>query len=93
MSKYLSIDDSVPSEVSSNTGWGQFSAWVGTLADAPELSHLVEHGWAEPASAIRDELAAATHSAGMGDDEERIASTIAGLLSDAPDDGAVVISG
>jgi hypothetical protein len=91
MSKYLSVDTSPPSEIASNVGYGDFSQWVQALPESPELKHLLLNGWGEPLGDIRDELHQAIISNKPQPDIATIANTVLSLLSDSPDDSAVVI--
>jgi YHS domain-containing protein len=75
MSIYLSIDGEEAEQVASNQGWSDLTAWADTQ-DAPELAHLLEYGWTEPASALAEEL--------VGLDEpnqEDVKTTLVGLVA------------
>lgn len=95
MSMYLSDGEAEPAFVASNTGWGDFGRWVDTLDPAtyPDLVHLREHGWAEPAAAVRDQLDAAA-KANKSDDPNVIAvvKDVTAALAEFADDAAVVAS-
>lgn len=92
MSVYLAADGGEPAFVASNTGWGELSRWVESLGDtAPNLRHLCEHGWEEPAGALAVELEALTPP-----DDEDVAGTLAELkaaVADAQEDAALTVTG
>ena len=95
MSVYLASSEDPGDQVASNTGWGDFGTWVETLDAAayPDLCHLWDHGWAEPASAVRDQLAAARHATPPAD--PTVAATcalVAVTLGDFEADYPVVVS-
>ena len=89
MSMYLTVDEATPTEIASNTGWGDFSRWVEALEDAPELQHLVDHGWTEPAADAREELQDAIESHPPGPDVLTIAQSILDLLDESS--GVIVV--
>ena len=97
MSVYIASGEGPGDQVGSNQGWGDFGHWVETLSaeDYPDLCHLWDHGWAEPASAVRDQLAAARAASPPGDPTvaatcDLVAATLGDCEADAP---AVVTSG
>ena len=93
MSVCLTIDESVPSEVSTNSGWGDFCRWCDSLdeGDCGTLIHLADHGWCEPLSDLKSELAAALKEEDIDPDVAAVGTTVLELLDDEPDDGAVVV--
>ena len=79
MSAYLTIDGKEPTDLASNVGWGSVCEWIDGLDSNayPDLVHLREHGWSEPASAVREQLAAAMQDSPA---EGHAADVIANLL-------------
>jgi hypothetical protein len=78
--KYLTVDEQEPTQFATNTGMAQLGAWIDRLdpGSYPDLVHLREHGWTEPASALREQLAMAVKAQPP---DERTASVVAELLS------------
>lgn len=91
MSLYLNDENEGQAPLASNQGWGDFSAWVGTLpvADAPDLIQLVEHGWSEKVTELRAQLAEALRTAPPSRDVRSVAAT---LLEELPGATVLIVS-
>ena len=81
MSVYLAFDTDQDggSQVATIAGWGDFTRWAGSLKGAPQLAHLVAHGWSQHLAAMADELTAALKDHAPGDADTR--GVADGLLS------------
>ncbi len=94
MSYEATLDTDKTIQIASNTGWFNASDWMEDLGDEyPEIAHLVEHGWNEPASDVADELEDALANDPPDDDD--VAKTVQGLIEFARSgehDATLVIS-
>lgn len=91
VSIYIAADGGEPDFVASNVGWGDLSRWAESLGDAaPNLRHLCEHGWDEPAGELAKEVGSLPTP-----DDEAVAGTLAELrsvLGGVPASAAVVVT-
>lgn len=93
MSLCLTIDESVPTEIATNTGWGDFCRWCDSLdeGDYGNLIHLADHGWTEPLVDLKSELTAALEGDDIDADVASVGRTINDLLEDESDDAVVCV--
>jgi hypothetical protein len=58
VSIYIAADESEPSFLCSNTGWGEFCRWADELdaEEFPEIVHLCDFGWCQHIHELTDQL-------------------------------------
>lgn len=88
MSLYLSLDGAPGAALASNAGWSAFVDWSETLADAPDLFHLVDYGWTGRVREAAAELARALAESPPRDGS--VSATAANLLGLLRGSGAEV---
>lgn len=86
MSYFLQIGaNGGPSQIASNTGYGDFGRWAETLDPKkfPEVIHLYTYGWCQHLTALEKQLADAMKVAKPSASVADTIKTIIGLLSTA----------
>lgn len=92
MGLYLNTDAGDQLPLASNSGWSEMGAWIESLDGASQLSRLWEHGWAEPAGEIADELQAQIKATAPHGDTGKTAAELLRSLRLIDADAAVVVS-
>lgn len=92
MGLYLLTDNDEQIPLASNAGWSQVGDWIESLDGSPLVSQLWNDGWSEPASDLRDELAAAVHSSPPDGDAAKTVDELIDSLAAIPPESAVVVS-
>lgn len=87
MSAYYSIDGESPSFMGSVTGWGEAGEWIDGLDHSryPLLVQFREHGIAEPASQLADEILTALVDEPPSDDVRGVVEELMTGCEDAGD--------
>lgn len=94
MSRYLADSGTNMQQVASTSGWGQYIEWVESVSPEDDDDflplHLVEHGYAEPVSELRDSLATlpAPEDANVKD----VHLHVIGFVNTLADDEVVLVS-
>jgi hypothetical protein len=87
MSQYTVVDDDLPAEVASNTGWGQFTDWVNGLDvnGLEELHHLAAYGWSQDVKPLAEQLAKAIKEGNPSPDVTDVGETLLAQIRDGGD--------
>jgi len=94
MGLYLQ-DGDLQESLASNAGWSAFGEWADSLNEHKyiDIVHLWEHGWTEPVSELKKQLAVAVKE--EPPEDAQTAKTVSELLATLDkfdDDAAVVVS-
>ena len=92
MSYEATLDTDKTIQIASNTGWFNVCDWMEDLEEYPEIAHLVEHGWNEPASDVADELEDALVSDPPDDDVIKTVQGLIDFIRGGDGDATLVIS-
>jgi hypothetical protein len=91
MNVYIAVDESAPSHLASNSGWGEFAEWVDEL-DAPKLKALIDNGFTEDIDDVNAELTAALKEHEPNEDVESTAAELLEWLTVAKKSGILMIT-
>jgi hypothetical protein len=94
MGLYLNTDSQEQIELAANEGWSEVGKWIDSLdaENYPDLVHLWEHGWAEPVSALIDQIQQALQEKPPQSEALKTAAELLQSLSTLAPDGAVVVT-